>query len=222
MDGFPCFRKADRAPSLNRSIAGRGPPGKIADMPDTLGYARVSTDDQDLAGQVLRLKAAGAARTYEDVISGRTFDRPSLKALLDYARAGDTLCVVRLDRLGRSLRELLEVVETLKARQIALVSLEEKIDTTSAAGELVFHVFGAIAQFERRLIAERTRDGVAAARAAGRHPGRPKLDQEKLRAALTLIRNGMSPTKAARHVGLGRLTLYRELALISGALSGAA
>jgi DNA invertase Pin-like site-specific DNA recombinase len=151
------------------------------------------------------------------VISGRTFDRPGLKALLDYARAGDTLAVVRLDRLGRSLRELLEIVETLKARQIALVSLEEKIDTTSAAGELVFHVFGAIAQFERRLIAERTRDGVAA-RAQGRHPGRPKLDQEKLRAALTLIRNGMSPTKAARHVGLGRSTLYRELAPIPGAL----
>ena len=187
-------------------------------MPDTLGYARVSTDDQDLAGQILRLKAAGAVRTYEDVISGRTFDRPGLKALLDYARVGDTLAVVRLDRLGRSLRELLEVVETLKAQQIALVSLEEKIDTTSAAGELVFHVFGAIAQFERRLIAERTRDGVAAARAEGRHPGRPKFDQEKLRTALTLIRNGMSPTKAARHVGLGRSTLYRELALIPGAL----
>jgi DNA invertase Pin-like site-specific DNA recombinase len=191
-------------------------------MTDILGYARVSTDDQDLAGQVLRLTAAGAARTYEDVISGRTFDRPGLKALLDYACAGDTLTVVRLDRLGRSLRELLEVVETLKARQIALVSLEEKIDTTSAAGELVFHVFGAIAQFERCLIAERTRDGVAAARAEGRHPGRPKLDQEKLRAALTLIRNGMSPTKAARHVGLGRSTLYRELAFIPGAPPGAA
>lgn len=163
-------------------------------------------------------KAAGAARTYQDVISGRTFDRPGLDALLDYARAGDTLAVVRLDRLGRSLRELLEVVETLKERQIALVSLEEKIDAASAAGELVSHVFGPIARFERRLIAERTRDGVAAACAAGRHPGRPKLDHEKLRAALTLIRDGMSPTKAARHVGLGRSTLYRELALISGAL----
>ena len=92
-------------------------------MPDTLGYARVSTDDQDLAGQILRLKAAGAARTYEDVISGRTFDRPGLKALLDYARAGDTLAVVRLDRLGRSLRELLEVVETPGlTHEIALVA----------------------------------------------------------------------------------------------------
>ena len=167
-------------------------------MSASLGYARVSTGDQDLAGQVMRLKAAGAARTFEDVISGRTFERPGLKALLDYARAGDALVVVRLDRLGRSLRELLDVVELLKQRGVALVSLEEKIDTSSAAGELVFHVFGStIAQFERRLIAERTRDGIAAARAEGRKPGRPALDQEKVRAALTLVRSGLSPTKAA-------------------------
>src|SRR3954467_2243516 len=125
----------------------------------------------------MRLKAAGAARTFEDVISGRTFDRTGLKALLDYARAGDALMVVRLDRLGRSLRELLEIVEQLKGRGVALVSLEEKIDTALAAGELVFHVFGAIAQFERRLIAERTRDGVAAARAAGGTPA----DQSSIR-----------------------------------------
>ncbi|MGL4940464.1 MAG: recombinase family protein [Bifidobacterium asteroides] len=184
-------------------------------MPQVLGYARVSTDDQDLAGQVLRLKAAGAAKTYEDVISGRTFERPGLKALLDYGRAGDALAVVRLDRLGRSLPELLDVVETLKQRGIALVSLEEKIDTSSAAGELVFHVFGAIAQFERRLIAERTRDGIAAARAQGRRPGRPPLDQEKLQAAIALVLHGLSPTKAARQVGLGRSTLYRELPRIS-------
>lgn len=185
-------------------------------MSATLGYARVSTGDQDLAGQVMRLKAAGAARTFEDVISGRTFDRPGLKALLDYARAGDALMVVRLDRLGRSLRELLEIVEQLKGRGVALVSLEEKIDTASAAGELVFHVFGAIAHFERRLIAERTRDGVAAARAEGRKPGRPALDREKLQAALTLVRSGLSPTKAADQVGLGRSTVYRELALLTG------
>ena len=122
---------------------------------------------------------------------------------------------MRLDRLGRSLRELLEIVEQLKARDIALVSLEEKIDTSSAAGELVFHVFGAIAQFERRLIAERTRDGIAAARAGGKKPGRPGLDREKLQAALTLVGSGMSPTKAAKQVGLGRSTVYRELAAIT-------
>jgi DNA invertase Pin-like site-specific DNA recombinase len=183
-------------------------------MGDILGYARVSTGDQDVAGQRIRLKAAGATRHFEDVVSGRTFDRPGLRALLEYARPGDILMVVRLDRLGRSLRELLEVVERLKERSIALVSLEEKIDTSSAAGELVFHVFGAIAHFERRLIAERTRDGIAAARAEGRTPGRPPLNPEKLQAAIILIRNGMSPTKAARQVGLGRSTVYRELAMM--------
>jgi DNA invertase Pin-like site-specific DNA recombinase len=183
-------------------------------MGDILGYARVSTGDQDVAGQRIRLKAAGATRHFEDVVSGRTFDRPGLRALLEYARPGDILMVVRLDRLGRSLRELLEVVERLKERSIALVSLEEKIDTSSAAGELVFHVFGAIAHFERRLIAERTRDGIAAARAEGRTPGRPPLNPETLQAAIILIRNGMSPTKAARQVGLGRSTVYRELAMM--------
>ena len=184
-------------------------------MPATLGYARVSTPDQDIAGQVMRLTTAGAARTFEDVVSGKVFERPGLTAMLEYARAGDAVMVVRLDRLGRSLRELLEIVEQLKARDIALVSLEEKIDTSSAAGELVFHVFGAIAQFERRLIAERTRDGIAAARAEGKKPGRPGLDREKLQAALTLVGSGMSPTKAAKQVGLGRSTVYRELAAVA-------
>jgi DNA invertase Pin-like site-specific DNA recombinase len=126
--------------------------------------------------------------------------------------------VVKYDRAGggrgRSLRELLDVIKTLKGRGIAIVSLEAKIDTSSAAGELIFHVFGAIAHFERRLIAERTRDGIAAARAEGRKPGRPPLDQQKLQAAVTLIRSGFSPSKAARQVGLGRSTLYRELALM--------
>jgi len=180
-------------------------------MSHILGYARVSTDDQDLAGQRKRLASAGAFRVFEDVISGKTFDRPGLTGLLDHIRPGDTLAVVRLDRLGRSLRELLDVVETLKKRGIALLSLEEKIDTSSAAGELVFHVFGAIAQFERRLIAERTRDGMNVARAKGRTPGRPPLDQKKLDAAMLLMKGGMPPTKAARQIGLGRSTLYREI-----------
>ena len=183
-----------------------------------LGYARVSTGDQDVAGQAMRLERAGAIKMFTDVRSGRTLDRPGLTALLDYARCGDTLAVVRLDRLGRSLTELLETVAMLKERGIALVSLEERIDTGSAAGELVFHVFGAIAHFERRLIAERTRDGIAAARAAGRKPGRRPLDPDKLQAALTLVRGGLTPSKAARQIGLGRSTLYRELALMPDAL----
>lgn len=186
-------------------------------MPDILGYARVSTSDQDVAGQILRLTEAGAIKVFTEVRSGRAIDRPGLVELLAYARKGDTLAVVRLDRLGRSLSELLSTVAMLKDRGIALLSLEEKIDTTSAAGELVFHVFGAIAHFERRLIAERTRDGIAAARAAGRKPGRRPLDPQKLQAAITLIRGGLTPSKAAHQVGLGRSTLYRELALMPDA-----
>ncbi len=187
-------------------------------MPDVIGYARVSTAEQDLEVQRRRLRdEAGAIRVFEDVASGKSFDRPGLAALLDYARPGDLACVVRLDRLGRSLRELLVTVEGFKARGLGFRSLEERLDTVSASGELVFHVFGAIAHFERRLIVERTRDGVAAARARGKRPGRPPLDEEKLQAALTLIRGGLSPSTAARQVGLGRSTLYRELALMPDA-----
>ncbi len=186
--------------------------------PGVLGYARVSTAGQDLEAQRRRLRAEGSAsRVFEDVASGRSFDRPGLSALLDYARPGDTVCVVRLDRLGRSLRELLETVEGFRTRGLAFRSLEERLDTGSAAGELVFHVFGAIAHFERRLIAERTRDGIAAARTEGRKPGRKPLDPEKLQAAMTLIRGGLTPSEAARQVGLGRSTLYRELALMPDA-----
>ena len=138
--------------------------GKRTHSGDVLGYARVSTAEQDVAAQEDRLRQAGAIRVFVDVISGRQFERPGLSALVDHARPGDSLCVTRL---GRSLKELLETVENLKAHDIHLVSLEESIDTTSAAGELVFHVFGAIAHFERRLISERTRDGIAAATRPG-------------------------------------------------------
>lgn len=176
-----------------------------------LGYARVSTHTQDLDTQKRRLRESGAIRIFEDVVSGRNFARPGLTALIDYARPGDVVCVVRLDRLGRSLRELLETVELLKQEQIDLLSLEEKIDTSSAAGELVFHVFGAIAHFERRLIAERTRDGIESARAKGKRLGRPPLENTKRDAAFTLVEAGTSPRDAAKQLGLGRSTLYREL-----------
>lgn len=177
---------------------------------DILGYARVSTSDQDLDGQTSRLKEAGAIRVFSDVISGKNFDRAGLNQLIDHARAGDSLCVVRLDRLGRSLKDLLDTVDALKTKGINLISLEESIDTTSAAGELVFHVFGAIAHFERRLISERTKDGLAAAKAKGKLPGRPSIDLDKLEAAFTLIEAGLSVTQAAQQVSLGRSTLYRE------------
>lgn len=176
---------------------------------DILGYARVSTPDQDVTGQVTRLKDAGAIRVFEDVVSGKQFDRPGLNTLLDQARPGDSLAITRLDRLGRSLKELLEIVDTLKTRDVGLISLEERIDTTSAAGELIFHVFGAIAHFERRLISERTKDGIEAARAQGRPPGRPPIDPETVLALRNLIAAGMTAGQAARQLGIARSTAYR-------------
>lgn len=176
---------------------------------DILGYARVSTTEQDVAGQKDRLEKVGALRIFQDVISGKQFERPGLLELIDHARSGDSLCVVRLDRLGRSLKELLETVDDLKGRGINLISLEEKLDTSSAAGELVFHVFGAIAHFERRLISERTRDGIAAARKRGNHPGRPKLAEETVLALQKLVAAGMTPGMAAKQLDIGRSTAYR-------------
>ncbi len=178
---------------------------------DILGYARISTSDQDLSGQIERLTKEGAVRVFEDVISGKTFERPGLTALIDYARSGDTLAVIRLDRLGRSLKELLETVDTLKAQNIGLISLEERIDTTSAAGELVFHVFGAIAHFERRLISERTKDGLAAAKKHGRNPGRPSLQSETISALQKLVAAGTPVSQAAKHLGIGRSTAYKAI-----------
>ena len=148
---------------------------------DILGYARVSTAEQDLSSQEDRLTREGAIRVFGDVISGRTFERPGLTALLDYARPGDTLAVIRLDRLGRSLREL------------------------------VFHVFGAIAHFERRLISERTKDGLATARKHGRTPGRPPLREETVSALQDLVSAGKSVSQAARHLGIGRSTAYKAM-----------
>lgn len=178
---------------------------------DILGYARVSTVDQDATAQHDRLAAAGAIRIFTDTASGAGVGRPELARLIEQARPGDSLCVTRLDRLGRSLKELLETVEDLKGRGIHLSSLEERIDTSSAAGELVFHVFGAIAHFERRLISERTREGIAAARRRGSQPGRPPLDAEKVAALRKLVGSGLTAGKAARQLGIGRSTAYRAI-----------
>ena len=204
MDGFSEFCWTSATPSTER------PFGRQA-LGDILGYARVSTGDQDVAGQTMRLEQAGAIKVCTDVMSGKSMDRPGLVQLLAYARKGDTLAVVRLDRLGRSLAELLSTVTKLRENGIALLSLEEKIDTSSAAGELIFHVFGAIAHFERRLISERTKDGIAAARAKGKKPGRQPLDQSKVDAAMKLVQSNVSPVESARQLGLGRSTIYREM-----------
>ena len=154
-------------------------------------------------------RGACAIRIFTDVASGKRSDRPGLAELIDHARPGDRLCVTRLDRLGRSLRELLVIVANIEARGVHFVSLEERLDTSSAAGELVFHMFGVIAHFEQRLISERTRDGIAAARKRGRTPGRPPLDPETVSAAQKLIEAGLSPARAAKQLAIGRATAYR-------------
>lgn len=138
-----------------------------------IGYARVSTDDQKLDSQQDALAAAGAARIFADRISGSTRVRPELDRLLDHLRPGDVIVVTKYDRLARSLRDLLDIVEIIKGRGAGFRSLAEDIDTTTPAGRLVFHVFASIAQFERERISERTREGLDAARKRGRVGGRP-------------------------------------------------
>ncbi len=156
-----------------------------------LGYARVSTLQQDEALQRDALQAAGCDRIFVDKASGKLESRPALDALLDQARPGDTVVVWRLDRLGRSLRHLIETVGQLEHQGVAFVSLTENIDTSTPGGKLVFHLFGALAEFERDLIRERTEAGLAAARARGRVGGRPTVWTEaKLRTARAMHASG--------------------------------
>ena len=138
-----------------------------------IGYARVSTDDQKLDGQLDALKAAGAEKTFADKITGTARSRPELDRLFDQLRQGDVITVTKYDRLARSLRDLLDIVDAIQARGAGFRSLAEDIDTTTPAGRLVFHVFASIAQFERERISERTKEGLAAARKRGRVGGRP-------------------------------------------------
>ena len=138
-----------------------------------IGYARVSTEDQSLEGQLDALKVAGAERIFADKITGTARSRPELDRLLDQLRQGDVITVTKYDRLARSLRHLLDIVDTIQARGAGFRSLAEDIDTTTPAGRLVFHVFASIAQFERERISERTKEGLDAARKRGRVGGRP-------------------------------------------------
>ena len=178
-----------------------------------VGYARISTDTQSTNAQVDALKAIGCERVFEEQMSGTRSDRPELAAALSFARAGDVLVVTRLDRLARSMRQLLATVEDLQARGIGLRSLHENIDTTSATGRLVFHIFAALGQFEVELLRERTRTALAASRARGRVGGRPPaLDAIKVTAAKAMLASGqMTAAEVARQVGCSPSTLYRHV-----------
>lgn len=178
-----------------------------------IGYARVSTADQDLALQLDALAKAGCSRVFEDRTSGAKTDRPGLTAALAFAREGDVLVVWKLDRLGRSLPHLIETVNTLEGHGVGFRSLTEAIDTTTPGGRLIFHIFGALGQFERDLIRERTRAGLDAAMARGRRGGRkPVVTEEKLRRARTLIAQGLTVREAAARIKVGKTVLYKALA----------
>lgn len=178
-----------------------------------VGYARVSTTDQDTAMQTDALRRAGCERIYEESKSGKSKDRPELNRCLDVLRDGDVLVVWRLDRLGRSLKDLIEVVSELESKGIGFQSLNESIDTTSPSGKLIFHVFAALSEFERSLIQERTKAGLAAARARGRRGGRPKkLTRDQIRKAKAMLSDPMmTKSEVAKHFGVSRVTLNAAL-----------
>ncbi len=181
-----------------------------------VGYARVSTDDQTLALQEDALKNVGCERMFTDTASGARADRPGLAEAPDFARKGETVVVWRLDRLGRSLRHLIDAIANLEKRGIGFKSLQESIDTTTSGGKLVFHIFGSIAEFERDLIRERTQAGLAAARARGRkggHPFAPAFhDATKLALARKLYDAKDTPVGAiCSMLGVSRPTFYGYL-----------
>lgn len=178
-----------------------------------IGYARVSTDDQTLDLQRDALRRAKCRQVYEEHAGGKTMARPELEACLKALREGDRLVVWRLDRLGRSLSDLIQLTQALHARGIGLESLTEKIDTVSPTGKLVFHVFGALAEFERNLIRERTMAGLKAARARGRIGGRPrKLGPKEIKTIRALLHANVVPVQdIAAQFGVNRSTLYRNV-----------
>jgi DNA invertase Pin-like site-specific DNA recombinase len=188
----------------------------VGESPNTamlIGYARVSTIDQNLTLQRDALTGAGCGKIFVEQMSGAVTDRPELAAALGFMRSGDTLVVWKLDRLARSMKQLIETIDELRSRGIGFRSLTEALDTTTPQGRLVFHMFGALAEFERGLIRERTQAGLAAARRAGRTGGRPpKLMDDDLEAARTMLSNpDITVAEVAERVGVSPATLYRYL-----------
>lgn len=178
-----------------------------------IGYARVSTQDQNPQLQLDALEKAGCERIFEEKASGAQRERPALNEALTFLREGDTLVVWRLDRLARSLRQLIDTIEALEERGIGFRSVTESIDTTTSGGRLVFHIFGALAEFERSIIRERTTAGLASARARGRLGGRPRaMSPEDVAIAKTLLANPeISVKEIARRQGVSVSTLYKHI-----------
>lgn len=177
-----------------------------------VGYSRVSTEDQKLDLQLDALKGAGCEKFFSDHVSGASKLKPGLEEALAYLRAGDTLVVWKLDRLGRTVKGLVDLVQALQEKSIQFRSLTDGIDTSTTAGRFFFHVMAALAQMEKELVHERTMAGLSAARARGRLGGRkPKMDASKLDAARKLLLAGTPASAVAKTLGVGRATLYRGL-----------
>src|SRR5438876_8116960 len=178
-----------------------------------IGYARVSTADQTLNLQKDALEQIGCSKIFTDTISGSATERKGLDEALEYVRAGDTLVVWRLDRLGRSLKHLIETITNLNNRKIGFKSITENIDTTTSGGKLIFHIFGALAEFERDIIKERTQAGLQAARARGRLGGRPKALTDKKQSMAQALYKDKSNSIAdiCKTLNISRATLYRYI-----------
>ncbi|AZR82805.1 recombinase family protein [Thiomicrospira sp. S5] len=178
-----------------------------------IGYARVSTQDQNLELQLDALEKAGCEQTFQEKITGKNKDRPELNICLKTLRAGDVLVVWKLDRLARSLKDLVEIISELESKEIGFKSLTESIDTTSPGGKLIFHIFGALSEFEHSLIRERTLEGLKAARARGRKGGRkPAMNRSDVQKAAAMLKDPLiTKTEVAKHFGVSRLTLNKSL-----------
>ena len=182
-----------------------------------IGYARVSTLDQNLERQLDMLKQYGVDHIFQEKMSGTKRDRPELNKILAHVTMGDTIVVESLSRLGRSTKDLIELVELLGQKQVQLVSLKESIDTSTPTGKLLFTLMSAMAQFERDVIAERTQEGLKAARARGRKGGRPRCDSRKLQQAIKLYDTGQHSVKEIEELtGIKKATLYRALQIRKG------
>ncbi len=177
-----------------------------------IGYARVSTTEQNLDRQLDMLSAYGVDKVYTEKMTGTKFDRPQLTKMLEHVDVGDTVVIESLSRLGRSTKDLIELVEQFHQKGVQLVSLKESIDTSTSTGKLLFTIMSALAQFERDVIADRTKEGLAAARARGHFGGRPRTDSRKIQQAIKLYETKSHTVKEIEELtGVKRATLYRSL-----------
>ena len=183
-----------------------------------IGYARVSTQDQNLRMQLDELKGFGCEKIYKEKISGKSKDRPELEKMIAHLRKGDTVVVWKLDRLGRSLRDLIDLIEAFKKSSVTFISIKDSINTATATGKFTFNIFASLAEFEREIIRERTLAGLAAAKARGRMGGRkPGLSPAALQTAKTakiLFDQNISPIDISKQLNISRATVYRYVDII--------